>query len=84
MLSLINRRQVTQCDFITLEGGAVRLQDDACRTVLIAFQERKREALQHPFTGGRLVVGLLWHEQARLLAAHLRGDLDGYPPFISR
>jgi CRISPR-associated protein Cas1 len=29
-------------------------------------------------------VGLLWHEQARLLAAHLRGDLDGYPPFISR
>jgi CRISPR-associated protein Cas1 len=84
VLSLINRRQVTPCDFITLEGGAVRLQDDARRTVLIAFQERKREALQHPFTGGRLVVGLLWHEQARLLAAHLRGDLDGYPPFISR
>jgi len=27
-------------------------------------------------------VGLLWHLQAQLLARHLRGDLDGYPPFV--
>jgi len=84
VLTLINRRQVTPRDFMTLEGGAVRLRDDARRIVLIALQERKREELQHPFTGERMAVGLLWHEQARLMAAHLRGDLDGYPPFISR
>ncbi len=84
VLTLINRHQLGPSDFITLEGGTVRLTDGGRRTVLIAFQERKREELQHPFTGERLAVGLLWHEQARLMAAHLRGDLDGYPPFVSR
>jgi CRISP-associated protein Cas1 len=84
VLTLINRRQVAPGDFSTLEGGAVRLAEDARRTVLIAFQERKREELQHPFTGEKLAIGLLLHEQARLMAAHLRGDLDAYPPFVSR
>ena len=83
-LTLINRHQLAPSDFITLEGGTVRLTDAARRTVLISFQDRKREELHHPFTGERLVVGLLWHEQARLMAAHLRGDLDGYPPFVTR
>jgi CRISP-associated protein Cas1 len=84
VLTLINRRQLGQSDFTTLEGGTVRLTDAGRRTVLVAFQDRKREELQHPFTGERLLVGLLWHEQARLMAAHLRGDLDGYPPFVAR
>ncbi len=84
VLTLINRHQMTTGDFTILEGGTVRLTDAGRRTVLVAYQERKREELQHPFTGERLPVGLLWHEQARLLSAHLRGDLDGYPPFIAR
>jgi CRISPR-associated protein Cas1 len=84
VLTLINRRQLTTGDFTILEGGTVRLTETGRRTVLVAYQERKREQLQHPFTGERLPVGLLWHEQARLLSAHLRGDLDGYPPFIAR
>ena len=29
-------------------------------------------------------VGLLWHAQAQLMARHLRGDLDAYPPFVWR
>jgi len=84
VLTLINRRQLSPGDFTKADGGTIRLTDAGRRTVLIAFQDRKREELQHPFTGERLLVGLLWHEQARLLAAHLRGDLDGYPPFVAR
>jgi CRISPR-associated protein Cas1 len=84
VLTLINRRQVAPRDFSTLEGGGVRLTEEARRTVLIAFQERKREELQHPFTGERLPIGLLLHEQARLMAMHVRGDLDAYPPFAPR
>lgn len=84
VLTLINRRQLALGDFTVLEGGSVRLTDTGRRTVLIAYQERKREELQHPFTGERLSVGLLLHEQARLMAAHLRGDLDAYPPFVAR
>jgi CRISPR-associated protein Cas1 len=84
VLTLINRHQLATSDFASVEGGSVRLTDAGRRTVLVGYQERKREELQHPFTGERLPVGLLWHEQARLMSAHLRGDLDAYPPFVAR
>lgn len=81
-LSLINRRQLGARDFIVEDAGAVRMTDDARKTVLVAWQERKREDLRHPFTGEVMSMGLVIHMQAQLLARHLRGDLDGYPPFI--
>lgn len=84
VLSLLNRRQLSPGDFDTHPGGAVTLRDDPRKAVLVAYQERKREPLTHDFTGEKLMAGLLWHEQARLLASHLRGDLDAYPPFLSR
>lgn len=84
VLSLINRRQVSAADFHVEPGGATLLDDAGRKTVLVAYQERKREEMVHPFTGEKLLLGLLWHEQARLLAACLRGDLDAYPPFAAR
>src|SRR5665213_1226324 len=42
-LSLINRRQLQSGDFERREGGAVMLKDDARKTVLTAWQERKKE-----------------------------------------
>jgi CRISPR-associated protein Cas1 len=81
-LSLINRRQVAPGDFIVEETGGVRLKDDARKSVLVAWQERKRDALRHPFLGETVVLGLLPNIQAQLMARHLRGDLDGYPGFI--
>ncbi|RRD66952.1 type I-C CRISPR-associated endonuclease Cas1 [Comamonadaceae bacterium OH2310_COT-174] len=81
-LSLINRRQIGPRDFQTLDNGAVLLKDDARKTVLTAWQERKRDPLQHSFTGESAPIGLFPFVQAQLLARHLRGDLDAYPPFI--
>jgi CRISPR-associated protein Cas1 len=81
-LSLINRRQVGERDFRQSENGAVLLTDDARKTVLVAYQERKRDELLHPFLNDKTTFGLLPLLQARLLSRHLRGDLDGYPPFI--
>ncbi|MFG1370943.1 type I-C CRISPR-associated endonuclease Cas1c [Xanthobacter oligotrophicus] len=81
-LSLVNRRQLTPSDFVMEEAGGVRLADDARKAVLVAWQERKRDTLRHPFLGEDLPFGLLAHVQAQLLARHLRGDLDGYPGFI--
>lgn len=81
-LSLVNRRQLKPGDFRTMEGGAVWLSDDARKTVLVAYQERKRETLQHAFLGDKVELGLLPILQAQLLARHLRGDLDAYPPFL--
>jgi CRISP-associated protein Cas1 len=83
-LSLINRRQVQASGFVASPSGGIRMDDATRKMVLVAYQKRKQEELQQPFLGEKTTVGLLLHLQARLLARHLRGDLDGYPPFIWR
>ncbi len=81
-LSLINRRQLCESDFQVMDGGAVLLKDEARKTVLTAYQERKREELRHTFLEEKAAIGLFPFIQAQLLARHLRGDLDAYPPFL--
>jgi CRISP-associated protein Cas1 len=80
--SLINRRQITPDGFQVLDGGGVVMDDATRKTVLVAWQQRKRDTLTHPFLGETTTVGLLPHLQARLLSRWLRGDLDAYPPFF--
>jgi CRISPR-associated protein Cas1 len=82
VLSLINRKQLTAKDFKTFDNGAVLLNDEGRKAVLLAYQERKRDEIQHPFIDEKVTFGLLWFVQAQLLARHLRGDIDAYPPFI--
>jgi CRISPR-associated protein Cas1 len=82
VLSLINRQQVKATDFITQENGAVKMKDSSRKAVLVAYQERKQQELEHPFLGEKVTLGLVCHLQARLLARHLRGDLDAYPAFL--
>jgi CRISP-associated protein Cas1 len=84
VLSLINRRQVSARGFRRMENGACLMTDALRKDVLVAYQERKREELRHSYIGEPTTVGLVWHLQAQLLARHLRGDLDGYPPFVWR
>lgn len=81
-LSLVNRRQLVAKDFIVEEGGAVLLTDAARKELLVAYQERKKDELTHPFLGEKVTLGLVPHIQAQLLARHLRGDIEGYPAFI--
>ena len=69
-------------DFETRDGGAVLLRDDGCKTVLTAWQERKKEERLHPFLVEKLPFGLVPFVQAQLLARHLRGDLEAYPPWF--
>jgi CRISPR-associated protein Cas1 len=81
-LSLVNRQQIRGAGFEKSESGAVQMDDATRKEVLVAYQKRKQEEIQHPFLGEKIAVGLLPHVQAMLLARHLRGDLDAYPPFI--
>ena len=83
-LSLINLRQVQGKGFDKSDSGAVLMVDDTRKTVLVAYQERKQEEIVHPFLDEKVNIGMLFHIQALLLARYLRGDLDGYPPFIWR
>ncbi len=81
-LTLINRGQIGAENFIVLDNGAVTMTEEVRKTVLTAYQERKETELQHPFLGEKTTIGLLPALQAQLLARHLRGDIDGYPPFL--
>jgi len=83
-LSLINRRQVQGKGFRKTETGAVLMDDATRKELLVTYQKRKQEEIVHPFLEEKMEVGLLPHVQAALLARHLRGDLDGYPPFVWR
>lgn len=81
-LSLVNRRQVEADGFAQKESGGILMTDDTRKSVLTAWQERKQEEVLHPYLKERIPFGLLPYVQAMLLARHLRGDLDAYPPFF--
>lgn len=83
-LSLINLGQVKPRGFDTLESGAVLMNDDTRKEVILAYQKRKQEEVEHPFLREKMAVGLLWYAQALLLSRFIRGELDGYPPYIRR
>ena len=81
-LTLINRRQISPERFTVSESGGVLMDEKTRKTVIQAYQQRKRDTLTHPFLEEKMEVGLLPHAQAMLLARRLRGDLEGYPPFL--
>ena len=87
-LTLINRGQLDAGDFDLREGGAVSLQGDARKAVVVAFQQRKQEEITHPLLATPIALGLVPLVQARLLARAVRGErsADGqaaaYVPFI--
>lgn len=82
VLTLLNRKQLVPKDFIQEASGAVRLNDEARKRVLVAFQERKQEEVMHPYLAEKVPYGLLPHCQALLLARHLRGDTEFYIPYL--
>jgi len=90
-LTLINRGQISETDFTERDGGAFALEGEARKTVVVAFQERKKEALSHPLLAEPVPLGLVPLVQARLLAKAVRegqtGGTDdpvGYVPFLTR
>ena len=82
VLSLVNRRQLRATDFTRRDGGAVVMSDDARKTVLTAWQDRKKEERLHPFLNEKVPFGLVPFVQAQLLSRHLRDDLEAYPPWF--
>jgi CRISPR-associated protein Cas1 len=83
-LTLINRQQVNGNGFRRTETGAVMMDDATRKEVLVGYQKRKQEELTHPFLDETVQVGLLPYVQSLLLARLIRGDLEGYPPFLWR
>lgn len=83
-LSLVNRKQINEKGFKRKESGGVIMDDETRKEVITAWQKRKQEEIMHPYLNEKISIGLLPHVQALLLARYIRGDIDGYPPFIWR
>lgn len=83
-ITLINRRQLRPEHFEPSPGGAVLLTEEGRKEVIIAYQKRKEEEVQHRVLKQKIPIGLAPHVQARLLARHLRNELKVYPPFSYR
>lgn len=82
VLTLINRGEIKPSDFVTEANGAVRLNEESRKTLFTAFQTKKQEEIVHPYFQEKVALGLLPHCQAMLLARHIRGDTEYYPPFV--
>lgn len=82
ILTLINNRQIQEDHFRESESGAVTFTDEGKKKFLTAWQGHKREQMTHPYLKEKVYWGLVPYIQALLLARYLRGDVDGYPPFM--
>ena len=82
VLSAVNLGRFSAKDFEVQENGAVYLSENARKTFLQGWQEKKREEIRHPYLEEKLSWGMVPYAQALLLARYLRGDLDDYPPFL--
>ncbi len=82
VITLINNRVIKPDDFDEKENGVTFLSDSGRRRFLQEWQERKREAIVHPFLEEKIVWGLVPYVQSLLLVRTIRGDLDEYPAFL--
>lgn len=81
-VTLVNRNQISSSGFVIKENGAVIMDDKTRKEVLLAWQKRKQEEIIHPYLEEKVPFGLVPYVQAMLLARHIRGDLEDYPPFF--
>lgn len=84
VLSLINLKQVRISGFKQTSNGAVSMDNDTRKLIIAAYQQRKKEQIEHPFLKEKIELGLFFFVQARLLSKYIRGELDAYPSFIWR
>lgn len=82
VISLINKRIVNGQGFEKQENGAVLMKDETRLEILKNWQERKQDKIKHPFLQESVEWGLVPYVQSMLLARFIRGDMDGYPPFL--
>ena len=84
VLTLINNRQIKDDDFVKTESGAVEFTENGRKVFLTEWQKHKKEDITHPYLKEKVQWGIVPYIQALLLARYVRGDLDGYPPFLWR
>ena len=83
VLTLINNREVGPGDFL-VRAGAVTLTPGGRKAVIRAWERRMATELRHPMFGYSVSYRRAVELQARILAAHLTGELPAYEPLVTR
>jgi CRISPR-associated protein Cas1 len=83
VIQLINNGEIRSNHF-TRRAGGCQLDQDGRRAVISAYERRLAHEVKHPVFGYRVNYRRGINVQARILAAHLCGELDDYTPFTTR
>jgi CRISP-associated protein Cas1 len=83
VLTLINNREIGASDFL-VRAGAVTLTAGGRKAVIRAWERRMTTEVRHPLFGYTVSYRRAVELQARILAAHLIGELPQYEPLVTR
>lgn len=83
VIGLINNGEVGDSDFVSRAGG-VSLTAAGRKAVLGAYERRIEVEVTHPVFGYRISYRRVLDVQARLLAAHVLGEVPTYAAFCTR
>jgi len=83
VLGAINNGEVTASDFV-VRGGSIGLTGSGRKSVLVAYERRMDVEITHPLFGYKISYRRVLDVQARLLAAHLLGEIPEYVAFCTR
>lgn len=83
VLAVVNRGEVDEGDFIR-RGEACALSSAGRRRFIEAYERRMETVVRHPLFGYSVSYRRIIAIQARLLARFLLGEVDAYPPFVTR
>jgi CRISPR-associated protein Cas1 len=83
VITLVNNGEIRSGHFVE-RMGEVALTGDGRRKVIRAYERRLDIEVRHPLFGYRISYRRLLDVQARLLGAHVLGEVDSYHAFETR
>jgi CRISPR-associated protein Cas1 len=83
VLTLVNNGSLTPKDFLVYRE-ACQLTEEGRKRFFQAYEQRKCTVVTHPRFGYRMSYGRMLEVQARVLAAHVRGEIPEYTGFTVR
>jgi len=83
VLMAINNGEVGPDDFVRA-AGAVSLSQSGRRAFIAGYERRLGQEVTHPLFGYSAQYRQIIEIQCRLLGRHLLGEVDRWPPFVTR
>lgn len=83
VVNLVNNGEISASHFVARAGG-VALTSEGRKRVIAAYERRLDVVIKHPTFGYRINYRRVFDVQARVLAAHVIGEVPEYTAFATR